>query len=139
MHVFLGNGKTRVAQNSYNFSYSLNKANARTSKKRAAQGFHYINSCLSIFFDPIQKCTLSRSVQLEAVYFEALLYFCQLNWITCYWIVHLISKVCESFVQNTNSYTKNVSKKPRNQTNNAFWFIWPNCASLLFKMTCILH
>ena len=33
-------------------------------KKRASQGF----------FDPIQKCALSRSVQLEAVYFEALLY-----------------------------------------------------------------
>ena len=33
-------------------------------KKRASQGF----------LDPIQKCALSRSVQLEAVYLEALLY-----------------------------------------------------------------
>ena len=34
------------------------------SKKRASQGF----------LDPIQKRALSRSVQLEAVYLEALLY-----------------------------------------------------------------
>ena len=52
----------------------LNKANARTSKKRSAQGFHYINSCISNFLDPIQKRALSRFVQLEAVYLEALLY-----------------------------------------------------------------
>ena len=51
----------------------LNKAKARSSKNRAAQGFHYINSCISNFLDPIQKRALSRSVQLEAVYLEALL------------------------------------------------------------------
>ena len=33
---FLGNGKTRVAQNSCNLIELLNKAKARTSKKRAA-------------------------------------------------------------------------------------------------------
>ena len=52
----------------------LNKAKARSSKNRAAQGFDYINSCISNFLDPIQKRALSRSVQLEAVYLEALLY-----------------------------------------------------------------
>ena len=38
-------------------------------KKRASQGF----------LDPIQKRALSRSVQLEAVYLEALLY-CDFFW-----------------------------------------------------------
>ena len=52
----------------------LDKAKAKSSKNRAAQGFHYINSCISNFLDPIQKRALSRSVQLEAVYLEALLY-----------------------------------------------------------------
>ena len=52
----------------------LNNANGKTSKKRAAQGFHYINLCISNFLDPIQKRAFSRSVQLEAVYLEALLY-----------------------------------------------------------------
>ena len=39
-------------------------AKVKTIQKRASQGF----------LDPIQKRALSRSVQLEAVYLEALLY-----------------------------------------------------------------
>ena len=37
-------------------------AKVKMIQKRASQGF----------LDPIQKCALSRSVQLEAVYLEAL-------------------------------------------------------------------
>ena len=40
-------------------------AKVKMIQKRASQGF----------LDPIQKRALSRSVQLEAVYLEALLYF----------------------------------------------------------------
>ena len=44
-------------------------------KNRAAQGFYYMNSFMAqMFLDPIQKRALSRSVHLEAMYFEALLY-----------------------------------------------------------------
>ena len=44
----------------------LNKSKARISKIHA--GFHYINSRVSNFSDPIQKNALSRSVQLEVMY-----------------------------------------------------------------------
>ena len=40
----------------------------------AVYGSHCINSFISIFLDPIQKRAPARSVQLEAVYLEALLY-----------------------------------------------------------------
>ena len=43
-------------------------------KKRADQGFYYINSFTSNFLDPIQKPAPTKSVQLEAVHLEALLY-----------------------------------------------------------------
>jgi hypothetical protein len=43
-------------------------AKVKMIQKRASQGF----------LDPIQKRALSRSVQLEAVYLEALLYLDQL-------------------------------------------------------------
>ena len=52
----------------------LNRVKARWSKNRAAQGFHYINSFSTIFLDSIQKRAPARSVQLETVYLEALLY-----------------------------------------------------------------
>ena len=44
-------------------------AKVKMIQKRASQGF----------LDPIQKRALSRSVQLEAVYLEALLY-CDFFW-----------------------------------------------------------
>ena len=67
---------------------------AKTSKnvqKRASQGFIYQKTCKNaqktcknvqnvqkrvsqIFLDPMQKRALSKSVQLEVVYLEALLY-----------------------------------------------------------------
>ena len=53
---------------------SLNIVKSRWSKNRAAQGFHYTNSLISNFLDPIQKRAPARSLKLEAVYFEALLY-----------------------------------------------------------------
>ena len=46
--------------------------------------------CFSIFLDPIQNRALSRSVQLEAVYLEALLYKSKPGehpekiWVHCY-------------------------------------------------------
>ena len=43
-------------------------------KNCAAQGFHYINLFISNVLDLIQKRAPARSVQLEAVYLEALLY-----------------------------------------------------------------
>ena len=52
----------------------LDRVKARCSKNRAAQGFHYINSFISNFLDPIQKRAFARSMQLEAMYLEALLY-----------------------------------------------------------------
>ena len=38
----------------------LNKAKTRTSKNRAAQGFHYINSCISNFFGPYSKTCIVK-------------------------------------------------------------------------------
>ena len=52
-------------------------------KKRASQGF----------LDPIQKRALSRSVQLEAVYLEALLYLSNFYFI----VTWLQLKFCSSF------------------------------------------
>ena len=53
----------------------LNKAKARTSKKLCSLRFSIHKFVrLNFFLDPIQKHALSRSVQLEAVYLEALLY-----------------------------------------------------------------
>ena len=43
-------------------------AKVKKIKKHASQGF----------LDPIQKSALSRSVQLEVVYLETLLYFCDI-------------------------------------------------------------
>ena len=51
------------------------KENSFISKIRVPKGSKYIISCISRFLDPIQKHALSRSVQLEAVYLEALLYW----------------------------------------------------------------
>ena len=49
---FLGNGKTRVAQNLCNLSYLIRKK-ARASKNRAAnKGFTTNISCISNFFEP---------------------------------------------------------------------------------------
>ena len=63
------------------------------TKKRASQGLIYQKTCKNVqktcknvqkrasqmFLDPIQKRALSRSVHLEVVYLESLLY---LNWKT---------------------------------------------------------
>ena len=57
--------KIRASQKNMHLKYQF-------IKKRASQGF----------LDPIQKRALSRSVQLEAVYLEALLYQ---KIIGCYW------------------------------------------------------
>ena len=46
----------------------LSKVKTRWSENHAAQGFHYI------FSNPIQKRAPASSLQLEAVYLEALLY-----------------------------------------------------------------
>ena len=47
--------------------------NSCFSKKRASQATIYQKRASQGFLDPIQKRALSRSVQLEAVYLEALL------------------------------------------------------------------
>ena len=71
MHVF-GERKNLCSSKSVQLLL-LNRAKTRLSENRAAQGFHYINSFISNFLDPIQKRAPARSVQLEAVYLEALL------------------------------------------------------------------
>ena len=73
MHVF--GGKKKLVRSKFVQLLLLNRVKARWSKNRAAQGFHYINSFSSNFFEPIQKRAPARSVQLEAVYLVALLYF----------------------------------------------------------------
>ena len=40
----------------------LNKVRVRSSKKRADQGFYYINPCISNFLDPIRNSAPTRSV-----------------------------------------------------------------------------
>ena len=70
MHVFWG--KKNSCSSKFVQLLLLNKVKAR-SKNRAAQDFHYINLFISNFLDPIQKRALSKSVQLEAVYLDALL------------------------------------------------------------------
>ena len=67
MHVF--GGMKKIVQLKLVQLLLLNREKARWSKNRAAQGFYYINSFRSNIFGPY-----SRSVQLEAVYLEALLY-----------------------------------------------------------------
>ena len=52
----------------------LNKAKARTSKTVQLKVFTTQLRASQMFLDPIQKRALSRSVQLEAVRLEALLY-----------------------------------------------------------------
>ena len=49
-----------------------------SQKKCASQATIYQKSASQGFLDPIQKCALSRSVQLEVVYLETLLYFCDI-------------------------------------------------------------
>ena len=73
MHGFWG--KKKLVQLKIRATFVTYRVKARWSKNRAAQGFHYINSFSSNFLDPIQKCAPARSVQLEAVYLEALLYY----------------------------------------------------------------
>ena len=72
MHVFWGMKK--LVQLKFVQLLLLNRVKARWSKNRAAQGFYYINSFSSNILDPIQKRAPARSMQLEAVYLEALLY-----------------------------------------------------------------
>ena len=70
---FLGNQKTRVAQNSCNLSYLIRQRQGHQKTVQLKVFTTWI--CASqIFLNPIQKCALSRSVQLEAVYLKALLY-----------------------------------------------------------------
>ena len=70
---FGGNGKTCVAQNSCNLSYLQNYDKGKSIKKLCSLRFSLNNSCISNISDPIQKRALSRSMQLEAIYLEALL------------------------------------------------------------------
>ena len=57
---FLGNGKSRVAQNSCNLSYLIRQRQDHPKKKRAAWGFHYINWCISTFFGPYSKTCIVK-------------------------------------------------------------------------------
>ena len=72
-------------------------AKVKMIQKRASQGF----------LDPIQKRALSRSVQLEAVYLEALLY---------------IKKMCIS----RSHLPKNVQKRAKNMHLKCFWTLFKN-------------
>ena len=71
--TFLGNGKTRVAQNSCNLSYLIRQSQEHQKNVQLKVFTTYIHAS-QIFLGLIQKCALPRSVQLEAVYLEALLY-----------------------------------------------------------------
>ena len=51
---------------------------AKNMQKRAKTCKNVQKRASQMFFDPIQKHALSRSVHLEALYLEALLYLCQL-------------------------------------------------------------
>ena len=53
---------------------SFTKKRAKTCKKRAKTCKNVQKRASQMFLDPIQKRALSRSVHLEAVYLEALLY-----------------------------------------------------------------
>ena len=57
MHVFWGMEK---CSSKFVQPELLNKAKERTSKNRAAQGFHYINSCISNFFGPYSKTCIVK-------------------------------------------------------------------------------
>ena len=50
------------------------KENSFISKIRVSKEKNIKKRASKVFFDPIQNRALSRSVQLEAVYLEALLY-----------------------------------------------------------------
>ena len=69
---FLGTGKTCVAQNLCNLSYLIRQRQEIQKTVQHKVFTTYIRASQN-FLDPIQKHALSRSVQLEAVYLEALL------------------------------------------------------------------
>ena len=73
----MGNGKTCVAQNSCNLSYLIRQRQEHQKTLQLKVFTTHIHAS-QIFLDPIQKRALSRFVQLEAVYLEALLYLMQL-------------------------------------------------------------
>ena len=58
---------------------SFTEKRAKTCKKRAKTCKNVQKRASQMFLDPIQKRALSRSVHLEAVYLEALLYHSRLN------------------------------------------------------------
>ena len=101
-------GKKKLVQLKIRATFVTNRVKARWSENRAAQGFHFINSFISIFLDPIQKCTPARSVQLKAVYLEALLYltFTDFQWVRKHdilvserfkWFLKFEMLLCEDF------------------------------------------
>ena len=69
-----------------------------SKKKRASQATIYQKRASQGFFDPIQKCALSRSLQLEAVYLEAL----------------QLPKKTQELPKNTRELPKNTQELPKN-------------------------
>ena len=65
-------------------------------KKRASQGF----------LEPIQKRAVSRSVQLEAVYLEALLYYKNVTLLK-----NALSFFCQSVLQTSEMLSYNLQQK----------------------------
>ena len=62
----------------------LNRAKARWSKNRAAQGFHWINSFISIFFWPNSKaCTCEVRAAWGRVSQGLIVFIIQDWWLTC--------------------------------------------------------
>ena len=86
----------------------LNRVKAVWLKNRAAQGFTTQIRLSQIFLDPIQKRAPARSVQLKAVYLEALLYltFTDFQWVRKHdilvserfkWFLKFEMLLCEDF------------------------------------------
>ena len=71
MHVFWQKKKLVLLKIRATF---FTRVMAKWSENRAAQGFHYKNLFISNLLDPIPKLAPARSVQLEALYLEALLH-----------------------------------------------------------------